>query len=118
MQTQTDNNSPARDRLNPVVFRLGDRHRRLFDLGAVATQQAMRSSMRCWGWISNTFGWYYFLTVVIYLAFVIFLGVLASARSASGQNTPGQTSISSRGRDAVLGGYRHRGDLLRPWPNR
>ncbi|MCE3027077.1 choline BCCT transporter BetT [Salinicola sp. DM10] len=76
MHTQTDNNSPARDRLNPVVFYGSVIGIVAFSIWAmVATQQANALINALLGWISNTFGWYYFLTVVIYLAFVIFLGV-------------------------------------------
>ncbi|MEC8917012.1 MAG: choline BCCT transporter BetT, partial [Pseudomonadota bacterium] len=76
MSTSPDNNSTTEDRLNPVVFYGSVIGIVLFSLWAmVATEQASGIINALLGWISNTFGWYYFLTVVIYLAFVLFVGV-------------------------------------------
>ncbi|WP_110654808.1 choline BCCT transporter BetT [Salinicola halimionae] len=75
MSTSPDNNSSTRDRLNPVVFYGSVIGIVAFSLWAmVATEQANGVINALLGWIANTFGWYYFLTVVIYLAFVLFVG--------------------------------------------
>lgn len=76
MSTRPDNDSHTQDRLNPVVFYGSVIGIVIFSVWAmVATDQANAIINALLGWTSNTFGWYYFLTVVIYLAFVIFLGV-------------------------------------------
>ncbi|MFC0269059.1 choline BCCT transporter BetT [Kushneria aurantia] len=76
MSTATDKDRVNEDRLNPVVFYGSFIGIVVFSLWAmIATEQASAVINALLGWISNTFGWYYFLTVVIYLAFVVFLGV-------------------------------------------
>ncbi|WP_110670731.1 choline BCCT transporter BetT [Salinicola halophilus] len=76
MTNSPDPQSRTEDRLNPVVFYGSVIGIVVFSLWAmVATEQANGIINALLGWISNTFGWYYFLTVVIYLAFVIFIGV-------------------------------------------
>lgn len=76
MSTSPDNNSTTEDRLNPVVFYGSVIGIVVFSLWAmIATEQANGIINALLGWISNTFGWYYFLTVVIYLVFVLFVGV-------------------------------------------
>ncbi|WP_456268507.1 choline BCCT transporter BetT [Kushneria sp. AK178] len=76
MSETTKDKAPAEDRLNPTVFYGSFIGIVVFSLWAmIATEQASRIINTVLGWISNTLGWYYFLTVVIYLAFVIFLGV-------------------------------------------
>ncbi|MBZ9558379.1 MULTISPECIES: choline BCCT transporter BetT [Modicisalibacter] len=76
MTTQDSSASPSKDRLNPVVFYGSVIGIVVFSLWTmIATQQANTVINAVLGWISNTFGWYYFLTVVIYLGFVIYLGL-------------------------------------------
>ncbi|REC95275.1 choline BCCT transporter BetT [Kushneria indalinina] len=76
MSETTKDNASSGDRLNPTVFYGSFIGIVAFSLWAmIATEQASGVINTVLGWISNTFGWYYFLTVVIYLAFVVFLGV-------------------------------------------
>ncbi|MCK2046172.1 choline transporter [Chromohalobacter moromii] len=76
MTTQSNNEAPSRDRLNGPVFYSSVVGIVAFSLWAmIATDQANSVINAILGWISNTFGWYYFLTVVIYLVFVIYLGL-------------------------------------------
>ena len=76
MTTQSNNEAPPRDRLNGPVFYSSVVGIVAFSLWAmIATDQANTVINAILGWIANTFGWYYFLTVVIYLVFVIYLGL-------------------------------------------
>ncbi len=76
MDTQSHHDAPARDRLNPVVFYSSVVGIVVFSLWAmIATDQANAVINAILGWISRTFGWYYFLTVVIYLGFVVAIGL-------------------------------------------
>ncbi|ART63432.1 choline BCCT transporter BetT [Kushneria marisflavi] len=76
MSEATRDHSSSEDRLNKTVFYGSFIGIVGFSLWAmIATEQANRVINAVLGWIANTFGWYYFLTVVVYLAFVIFLGV-------------------------------------------
>ncbi|SDL49139.1 choline/glycine/proline betaine transport protein [Modicisalibacter muralis] len=75
----SDKNTSAttpRDRLNPTVFYGSVIGIVAFSLWTmIATEQANAVINAVLAWISRTFGWYYFLTVVIYLAFVIAIGL-------------------------------------------
>ncbi|SFI04080.1 choline BCCT transporter BetT [Modicisalibacter xianhensis] len=76
MRPQDSSETLSRDRLNPVVFYSSVIGIVVFSLWTmVATEQANSIINAILGWIANTFGWYYFLTVVIYLVFVIGLGL-------------------------------------------
>ncbi|WP_110675881.1 choline transporter [Salinicola sp. RZ23] len=66
----------SRDRLNPVVFYGSAIGIVLFALWTMLfTESAGGVINAILGWISESFGWYYFLAVVIYLVFVIVIGV-------------------------------------------
>ena len=68
----------TRDRLNPTVFFGSAIGIVIFALWTMLfTDQAEGAINSVLGWVSNTFGWYYFLTVVAYLAFVI---IIAASR--------------------------------------
>ena len=66
---------PSTDRINPVVFYSSA-------IGIVAfavwtmffTASAQNVINVALGWISDTFGWFYFLAVLLYLAFVLVTG--------------------------------------------
>ncbi|GHB09447.1 choline BCCT transporter BetT [Modicisalibacter luteus] len=76
MRPQENSESLSRDRLNPVVFYSSVVGIVAFSLWTMlATEQANSVINAILGWIANTFGWYYFLTVVIYLVFVIGLAL-------------------------------------------
>lgn len=76
MSAAADKDAPSGDRLNPTVFYGSVIGIVAFSLWTmIATEQASGIINAILGWISNTFGWYYFLTVVVYLAFVVFVGV-------------------------------------------
>lgn len=61
----------AGDRLNPVVFYGSVTGIVLFSLWTMFfTEQAGQIISAAKTWIGNNFGWYYFLTVVLYLVFV------------------------------------------------
>ncbi|MEC9484022.1 MAG: choline BCCT transporter BetT [Halomonas sp.] len=76
MRTQDNSESLSRDRLNPVVFYSSVIGIVAFSLWTmIATEQASAVINAILGWIAHTFGWYYFLTVVIYLVFVIGIGL-------------------------------------------
>nr|WP_298411006.1 choline BCCT transporter BetT [uncultured Halomonas sp.] len=75
MSTQSQEET-GKDRINPTVFYSSVVGIVVFSLWAmIATEQANGIINAILGWISRTFGWYYFLTVVIYLGFVIVIGV-------------------------------------------
>jgi len=62
------------DRLNPVVFFGSSILIVVFALWTMFfTENAEGLINTLLGWVSDTFGWYYFLTVVAYLVFVIFI---------------------------------------------
>lgn len=66
------------DRLNPVVFYGSSIMIVVFALWTmIFTESAEGSINMVLGWVSNTFGWYYFLAVLAYLLFVI---VIAASR--------------------------------------
>ncbi|OHV13819.1 choline transporter [Kushneria phosphatilytica] len=65
----------ARDRLNPVVFFGSAICILLFSFWGMAfTEQANTVIFAVLKWISNTFGWYYFLAATLYLGFVLVIG--------------------------------------------
>ncbi len=72
-----DEQAPAeenRDRLNPTVFFGSSIVIVLFAVWTMFfTDMAEGVINTMLGWVSDTFGWYYFLTVLAYLAFVIFV---------------------------------------------
>ncbi|RJS95104.1 choline BCCT transporter BetT [Salinisphaera sp. Q1T1-3] len=71
-QTSSDNTPPSEDRLNPIVFYGSAITIVLFSLWTIIfTSEAQAVINAVQGWISATFGWYYFLTVLLYLVFVI-----------------------------------------------
>ncbi|GAB2802612.1 choline BCCT transporter BetT [Halomonas shantousis] len=64
------------DRLNPVVFYGSALGIVVFALWTMLfTESASTVIYAVLGWISATFGWYYFLAVVVYLVFVIGVGL-------------------------------------------
>lgn len=66
----------SRDRLNPTVFFSSAIGITAFALWTMFfTDSASGVINAVLGWISNTFGWYYFLAVVAYLVFVIAIGL-------------------------------------------
>ncbi|MHB0775173.1 choline BCCT transporter BetT [Halomonas sp. WWR20] len=76
MSPQDNNDTSTQDRLNPAVFYSSVVGIVAFSLWTMlATEQANSVINAILGWISHTFGWYYFLTVVIYLVFVIGVGL-------------------------------------------
>lgn len=71
-QQLSSDHKPSEDRLNPVVFYGSAITIVLFSLWTMFfTDQAQGVISAVKSWISATFGWYYFLTVIIYLVFVI-----------------------------------------------
>ncbi|MBZ9537348.1 choline transporter [Modicisalibacter tunisiensis] len=65
-----------RDRLNPVVFYGSAIGIVIFAVWTMFfTDSSSRIINTALGWISDTFGWYYVLAVVVYLAFVIGIGL-------------------------------------------
>lgn len=76
-----EQNAPAaedRDRLNPTVFFGSSILIVFFALWTMIFTAAAEDAINTvLGWVSNTFNWYYFLTVVAYLAFVI---IIAASR--------------------------------------
>ncbi|WP_423824018.1 choline BCCT transporter BetT [Salinisphaera sp. SPP-AMP-43] len=72
----SDEHKPSEDRLNPVVFYGSALTIVAFSLWTmIFTDQAQSTISAVKSWISATFGWYYFLTVIIYLVFVIGVAV-------------------------------------------
>ena len=68
--------APNQDRINPVVFYGSSIAIVVFALWTMIFTEASEGAINMvLGWVSNTFGWYYFLTVVVYLAFVILVAV-------------------------------------------
>ncbi len=66
------------DRLNPAVFYSSSILIVLFALWTMVSTEAAEGAINTvLGWVSDSFGWYYFLTVVAYLAFVI---IIAASR--------------------------------------
>ncbi|SHE89014.1 choline/glycine/proline betaine transport protein [Modicisalibacter ilicicola DSM 19980] len=64
------------DRLNPVVFYGSVIGIVVFALWTmIFTDSANATINAVLGWISDTFGWYYFLAVLVYLIFVIVIGL-------------------------------------------
>ncbi|WP_348762480.1 ABC transporter permease subunit [uncultured Salinisphaera sp.] len=75
-QNNASTQKPTKDRLNPIVFYGSAITIIVFSLWTmIFTDQAQSVIALVQGWISNTFGWYYFLTVLIYLVFVLFVAV-------------------------------------------
>jgi len=73
--TDSVEREPAKDRINPVVFYASAIGIAVFALWAmVFSDQAGSVINAALAWISNTFGWFYFLAVLVYLGFVIFIG--------------------------------------------
>ncbi|MGE6991958.1 choline BCCT transporter BetT [Pseudomonas sp. NPDC047961] len=69
---------PTRDRINPVVFYSSAVAIVLFAIWTMFfTEPSLTVINTVLGWISNTFGWFYFLAVLVYLLFVI---VIATTR--------------------------------------
>lgn len=65
-----------KDRLNPLVFFTSAAGIALFALWAmIFTDQAGSVIFGALAWISSTFGWFYFLAIVLYLVFVIYVGL-------------------------------------------
>lgn len=70
----TDTADQPRDGLNPVVFYGSALCIVAFSLwGMLFTDNANTVIFAALEWISNTFGWYYFLAATLYLGFVIFI---------------------------------------------
>lgn len=69
-----DSTAQQKDELNPIVFYGSAICILLFSLwGMFFTDNANTIIFATLEWISNTFGWYYFLAATIYLGFVIFV---------------------------------------------
>ncbi|MDI5983847.1 choline BCCT transporter BetT [Halomonas sp. M4R5S39] len=65
-----------KDRINPTVFYGSATGILIFALWTmIFTEQASGVIFAVLGWISDTFGWFYFLAVVFYLVFVIAIGL-------------------------------------------
>lgn len=63
------------NRLNPVVFHGSVAGILVFLIYAIAfTDQATAFFQTALGWIGDTFGWYYMLAIIAYLAFVVLIG--------------------------------------------
>lgn len=72
--TSTEPN--RQDRLNPIVFYGSAAGITAFAvLTILFTDAASAAIFAVLGWISNSFGWFYFLAVVVYLVFVIAIGL-------------------------------------------
>lgn len=70
--SEQDTAERGEDRVNPVVFFGSSLAIVVFALWTILFTGAAEGWINMvLGWVSNTFGWYYFLTVVIYLVFVI-----------------------------------------------
>ena len=75
-QIDEDSKKPTKDRLNPIVFYGSAVTIVFFSLWTILfTSQAQSAISLVQGWISSTFGWYYFLTVLIYLVFVLYVAL-------------------------------------------
>ncbi len=75
-QINEDSKKPTKDRLNPIVFYGSAVTIVFFSLWTILfTSQAQSVISLVQGWISSTFGWYYFLTVLIYLVFVLYVAL-------------------------------------------
>ncbi|MFC2990928.1 MULTISPECIES: choline BCCT transporter BetT [Halomonas] len=67
---------PQQDRINPTVFYGSAVCIVIFALWTMLfTEQASSVIFAVLGWISDTFGWFYFLAVVLYLVFVVAIGL-------------------------------------------
>lgn len=65
-----------KDRLNPVVFFVSAAGIAAFALWAmIFNDQASSVIFGALAWISDSFGWFYFLAVVLYLGFVIYVAL-------------------------------------------
>jgi choline/glycine/proline betaine transport protein len=70
------NSDTQKDRINPVVFygsAIGIVGFAIWTMFFTAPAGVVINAVL--GWISNTFGWFYFVAVVAYLVFVIFIGL-------------------------------------------
>ncbi|WP_217474571.1 choline BCCT transporter BetT [Stutzerimonas stutzeri] len=68
------NTNPPQDRINPVVFYSSAIAIVLFAIWAMFFKTSSLSVINTvLGWISNTFGWFYFLAVLGYLLFVVLI---------------------------------------------
>lgn len=88
---RSTNDSATGDRLNPIVFYSSVIGIIAFSAWTIAfTHQAGDVLNVAKTWIANTFGWYYFLTVIIYLVFIIGVAVsrLGSVRLGPEQSRP------------------------------
>ncbi|GAB3686365.1 choline BCCT transporter BetT [Salinisphaera aquimarina] len=92
MNTDNDNaNAVTEDRLNPVVFYGSVIGIVVFSvLTMLFTEQASLVIDTIMAWIAKSFGWYYFLTVIIYLVFVIGVAVsrFGNIRLGPEESTP------------------------------
>jgi len=69
-------NGQPKDKINPVVFYGSAIGIAFFALWAMFfTEAAGNIIYAVLGWISDTFGWFYFLAIVAYLVFVIWIGL-------------------------------------------
>ena len=86
---------PHKDRINPTVFygsAIGIVAFALWTM--IFTDSASATINALLGWISDTFGWFYFVAVVAYLVFVIVSPPLAWASCDSARRTPRRISTS------------------------
>lgn len=66
--------TPQKDRINPVVFYSSALLILLFSFTTIFfTDFADRGIDRVLEWVSNTFGWYYLLAATLYIVFVVFI---------------------------------------------
>ena len=73
--SQTDTKD-QRDRINPVVFSISAFGIAAFAIWAMVFSDAAEAAIgAAVTWISDTFGWFYFIAVVAYLVFVIVIAV-------------------------------------------
>ncbi|MBH8579748.1 choline BCCT transporter BetT [Bisbaumannia pacifica] len=74
--TTPDPLAPRQDRINPVVFYGSAIGILAFALWAMAFTEAANTVIYAvLAWISDSFGWFYFIAVVAYLVFVIAIGL-------------------------------------------
>ena len=97
--SQESESLDQQDRINPVVFYGSGLAILVFALWAMFfTEAAGTVIYAALAWISNSFGWFYFLAVVSYLVFVIAIACSRYGSIKLGRTIPNRNSISSPGR--------------------
>lgn len=98
--TAQQNPEPEKDRINPIVFYGSAIGIVAFAVWAMFfTAQAGTVINAILAWISDTFGWFYFVAVVAYLLFVICIALsrYGNLKLGSARPTPRLTSTWSLG---------------------